>query len=121
LEQGVLTTEEGPDGPWSLATSENRAWMATVESHRACSFADVAKIKVGIKTTADQVFIRGDWDQLPLGHRPEPDLLRPLITHFDATRWQLDGQQERLKRVLYPHRVREGKRETIPLESYPRA
>jgi hypothetical protein len=52
--------------------------------------------------------------------RPETELLRPLLTHFEANRWSADRGKEG-KRVLYPHVVRDGKRVPVDLDAYPRA
>ena len=58
-----------------------------LRSWRGYSFDDVANIRVGIKTTADEVFIRDDWESLPSRLQPEAELLRPLITHVETERW----------------------------------
>jgi hypothetical protein len=82
----------------------------------------VAEIRVGLKTTADSVFIRDNWDDLDGTQRPETSLLHPLLTHHVAQRWSLpDSALAASKRVLYPHEVRDGKRCAIRLADYPRA
>jgi hypothetical protein len=86
IERGVLRT--GGDGEaWSLSTAGNRQWLKSVEAHQRYCFDDVARIRVGIKTTADEVFIRDDWESLPADRQPEDELLRPLATHLTAGRW----------------------------------
>ena len=118
VERGILTTRLD-DEAWSLSTPRYESWLARVRQQQACSFDDVAKIRVGIKTTADEVFIRDDWPTLPPDMQPEAELLRPLIRHFDAVRWTWAGQAA--QSVLYPHWAAEGKRMAIDLAAYPAA
>ncbi|TWT54508.1 Modification methylase PaeR7I [Rubripirellula amarantea] len=125
-EQGVYEIERGrlaigqDDAIWTLATPQSNAWLKTVERYQVAKFSDVANIRVGIKTTADAVFIRERWDDLDKASRPERKLIHPLITHHDAERWSIDGTPIR-KSVLYPHQLRDGRREAIRLEDFPRA
>lgn len=121
IERGTLDTRADPKEPWTLATSSNRDWMARVDAARACDFEQVGAIRVGIKTTADRVFIRDDWHLMPDGSRPEDDLLHPLLTHHVARRWKADSGPVARKKVLYPHRVRHGRREPIDLDDFPKA
>jgi len=121
IERGVLQQEPDPSAPWSLSTPQNRRWISVVEANRHHVFEDVAQIRVGIKTTADRVFIRDDWDRLPPDRRPEPELLRPVITHHDAEPWRINPKTFGSKRVLYPHHISRGKRQPVDLAVYPGA
>ncbi len=118
LECGSLLTG-GDDEVWSLSTPHYVKWLAAVSRHQCHQFDDVARIRVGIKTTADEVFIRDDWASLPPNDQPEPTVLRPLIRHFDATRWFWSGGHTQA--VLYPHVDRDGRRAAVNLDSVPRA
>ena len=105
---------------WRLESDESRGWLQTVKNQTACRFGDVAQVRVGIKTTADNVFIRDDWDALPPHRRPEEALLRPLITHEVAARWRIGDAPK--TRVLYPHTTdAHGKRVAVDLADYPGA
>ncbi len=119
VERGSLHTLGTPSDPWTMTSARIADWLATVERHTETTFGDLATIRVGIKTTADSVFIRKDWESLPKEQRPEDELLHPLLTHFVADRWrsaQPDGRY-----VLYPHVVRNGRRQAIQLDRYPSA
>lgn len=118
IERGILAND-GIEGIWSLATADNQDWTSVVKKHTCHTFADVAKIRVGIKTTADEVFIRKDWSGLPNEERPESHLVFPLIRHFDAARWLWNGQHQHS--VLYPHITANGKRQPVDLRSFPGA
>lgn len=118
VERGVLDTAGRSTHAWSLSHARIAAWLDTVEAHTACSFQDVAKVRVGIKTTCDPVFIRDDWAELPSELRPEGQLLRPLITHHEARRWSAIPPA---KAVLYPHVDANGRAAPVDLAEYPRA
>jgi adenine-specific DNA-methyltransferase len=117
VERGTLRPD-ATGGAWSLATEASDTWLDKVLSQQACTFGDIANVKVGIKTTADDVFIRSDWNTMPPDIRPESFLIRPLITHFEAARWYAIPS-DKVKQVLYPHETRNGKRKTIEISKYP--
>jgi tRNA1(Val) A37 N6-methylase TrmN6 len=117
IERGVLEATDY-DEAWSLSTPDYQEWLDRVEKQRGSSFDDVANVRVGIKTTADEVFIRDDWESLPSGLQPEAELLRPLITHVETERW-IPARPKRT--VLYTHTVENGRRAAIRLKDYPRA
>jgi methylase of polypeptide subunit release factors len=118
IERGVLESDSSHQ-PWRLTTTRSQDWLNRVIKNASASFADVSRIRVGIKTTADSVFIRDDWSPLPKSIRPESVLIHPLLTHEVADRW-LQAPTSAAKQVLYPHRVEEMKREAVPLDRYPR-
>jgi adenine-specific DNA-methyltransferase len=70
IERGALDTAGRSSHAWSLSHPRIASWLERVEAHTARTFADVAKIRVGIKTTCDRVFIRDDWAELPSDLRP---------------------------------------------------
>jgi SAM-dependent methyltransferase len=119
IERGSLREDEKND-VWALATPESEQWLATVRSHQVCVFDDLGVIRVGVKTTADRVFIRDDWHQMPAGQRPERALLRPLVTHAIASRWRSAELAGRTW-ILYPHATKNGKRAAVELGKYPQA
>lgn len=106
------------DGVWRVETSEDVHWFSRVEDRTALRFKDVAPIRVGVKTTADSVFIRSNWnaacgDQIP-------ELLRPLVTHHESQPIR-PSEQRRRHRILYTHEIRGGRRQPVELSQYPRA
>lgn len=121
IERGELDFANPNDSSsrWMLANAETRAWLETLNSRQCCTFGDVAEIKVGIKTTADKVFVRTeeDWNTLEPSEKPEAALLRPLITHHDARRWRIDAP---IKQVLYPYKET-AVREPVELDDFPNA
>ncbi len=116
IEEGVLSTDNGHGHSWTLKSEDSESWLRQVGKMTACTFADIGKIRVGIKTTADKVFIRSDWNELQEHEQPEPDLLRPLVTHKVAGRWRLAAPD---RSVLYPHTMIDGKKAAVQIEDYP--
>jgi adenine-specific DNA-methyltransferase len=116
VQQGILDSNTDPDGLWRVATEQTDAWLATVDAHSWGKFGDIGKIRVGVKTCADKVFIRCDWDQMSPEERPE--LLRPLATHHAARRFKALTLENKWQ-ILYPHEVRNGTRGPVDLSKYP--
>jgi adenine-specific DNA-methyltransferase len=119
IERGFLSVTNHAE-VWSLSTAKYDDWLDTVRARHAHVFDDVARVRFGIKTTADEVFIRDEWDDLPESRRPESELVKPLITHRDACRWTNPAPGHR-KSVLYPYCGGCAKRVPIRLDKYPGA
>lgn len=115
---GKLDTGDTPDGVWRIATESVDAWLAKVEAHKWGTFRDIGKIRVGVKTCADKVFIRDDWMEMPEDARPE--LLKPLTTHHIACHFK-PHISERPRQILYPHEVIHGRRCAVDLSQYPKS
>jgi adenine-specific DNA-methyltransferase len=126
--QGVVVTNDGrrfdviqgsldTSSVWRMATAEKDEWLSLVQSRTFARFGDLGKVRVGVKTTADSIFIRDDWQQLP--EHLQPEVLRPLTTRQGARRYraldQVDAQQ-----ILYTHESRDGRRFAIDLAQHPR-
>lgn len=118
VRHGELDHGNRPGDVWKLATAATDDWLAAVRSRTFCTFGDLGKIRVGVKTTADKVFIRDDWDSLPDAEQPE--LLRPLITHAVARRYRARNAC-RPKRVLYTHELQDGRKRAVDLSKHPNA
>ncbi|HVK20056.1 MAG TPA: methyltransferase [Actinokineospora sp.] len=97
---------------WRLSTPERERRLDRIAERTWHTLGDLARVRVGIKTTADPVFIRADWADV------EPELLRPLLTHGDISAWA-PPRAPRL-RVLYPYLDRPT-RQVVELADYPRA
>ncbi len=114
---GTLAPSPSTAEPWRAANPSSDDWLKRVHAATWRTFGDVAKIRVGIKTTADRVFISDDW-RLAVS-KPEDQLLLPLITHDNVTLWQVS---ESLKtKVLYPYDLTKEKRTLVDMKRYPLA
>ncbi len=120
LVAGQLAYGPRSDGVWRLSSAEHDNWLSQVEANTYCTFGDISKIRVGVKTTADSVFIRRDWDAIEKKQQPESALLLPLVTHKETRRWRLLAGAD-APRILYTHRTMNGKRAPIDIAEFPRA
>lgn len=118
IQHGNLADTTSAKDVWRIATNETQAWLKEVNNHTFCTFGDLGKIRVGVKTTADKVFIRDDWQIL--GEENQPELLRPVITHHVGERFRAIVATKQ-KQILYTHEYRNGKRAVVNLEDYPKS
>lgn len=115
VKHGLLIFDNEASDVWRMQDESSKAWLDTVNKNTAMRFKDVGKVRVGIKTTADKVFIKEDWFE-EVGYLPE--LARPLITHHVAGRYQ-QSQDRKTKSVLYTHTEKDGAKVSVELERYP--
>lgn len=120
VRHGTLDNGGNAEAVWRVATQSTDKWLATVEANTWETFRRIGKIRVGVKSTADKVFIRNDWDDLPEGR---PELLRPLITRHCSRRFKAvaPANARHIKEILYPHEVTENGRGAVDLNLYPSA
>lgn len=116
VKQGFLSQGFNSSDVWRISTNSSESWLKTVNENKALTFRDVGKIRVGVKTTADTVFIRTDWFNMPEEERPE--LLYKLVTHHIARAYKSHDPQ---RMILYTHKSIGGKKVAINLEDYPRS
>jgi adenine-specific DNA-methyltransferase len=116
---GGLDSGASPADPWRLSSVKNEQWLRRIEKNTWRTFGQLAKIRVGIKTTADSVFIREDWESVAEDCRPEEELLLPLLTHRNVQPWQPPTSPS--TRVLYPYDLNADRRRVLDLTGRPRA
>ncbi len=109
VQHGTLDNGGDPVGVWRLASEGIESWLATVKANTWGTFRDIGKIRVGIKTCADKVFLPKKWDR-------ELELLRPLTTHYTARRFRPEQSD---RQVLYPHHTVDGKKQAVDLARFP--
>ncbi|WP_446223391.1 Eco57I restriction-modification methylase domain-containing protein [Nocardia sp. IBHARD005] len=103
------------DTAWRMSRPSVDHWLGRIADRTWHSFGEATRIRVGIKTTADRVFISDRWEQMD--PTPEPELLRELITHHDLQPWRV--AMARGTRVLYPYDLLEPRRTPIDLAEFP--
>ena len=106
---GHLDNGQDDSGIWRRGSDALDVWLAKVAQRTWRTFGDVGKIRVGVKTTADKVFLPKKWEI-------ELELLRPLTTHHVARRYR---PLALTRKILYPHEVVDGRRRAIPLDGFP--
>lgn len=116
VQHGILDSGECHDSVWRISTGSSDDWLNTVKAHTWKVFRDIGKIRVGVKTTADKVFIRSDWESVTEGNLPE--LLKPLITHHVARQFKAAIPKKDMQ-ILYPHEMANGVRRSVDISQYP--
>jgi adenine-specific DNA-methyltransferase len=114
---GTLEPAIDPTAPWRISHAIGDEWLEGINAATWKTFGDVAKIRVGIKSTADSVFISDQWESSD--PRPEEELLLPLVTHHNVTPWRIDDRLP--TRVLYPYDLSSHKRATVDIKRFPQA
>ena len=114
IQQGSLQSTSF-NVPWTLESCESKNWLSKVESNTWNTFSSIGKIRVGIKTTADKIFIRENWT----GDLSNIELLRPLITHRNAG--QIISKNHFLWNVLYTHTTVNGKKVAYDINQFPKS
>lgn len=111
---GSLEINGSKDAVWTISNKETKDWLSVVEKNTWKKFKDVSKTRVGVKSTADKIFIRTDWDSL----ENIPELLRELITSQYANPFHAKLPKKK-KKIIYPHIMVDGKKSVVNLDDYP--
>ncbi|WP_459545044.1 Eco57I restriction-modification methylase domain-containing protein [Nocardia sp. X0981] len=113
---GELVTPAGPAASvgWRMSRVGCDDWLRRVSEQMWRTFGELGRVRVGIKTNADRVFIADHWGD----PGTEPELLRELITHHDLRPWRIE--RVRRTRVLYPYDLTRTRRVPVDLARYPR-
>lgn len=114
VKSGHLGFDAKPSDVWRLQDQESEEWLSQVAAKTWCTFKNIGKIRVGVKTTADSVYIRSDWNK-EIGYKPE--LLLPLTTHHVARRFKCSDKIK--KEILYTHTILDKKRSVVNIDDYP--
>lgn len=115
---GVLNYKIASGDCWKMLSIEEAEWVAKIDELAHNRVEDFFKVKVGIKSTADKVFIGDKWDNLK-EEKPEDELLKDLISQENIEPWNATDNFK--LKVLYPHISVNGKKQTINIEKYPKA
>jgi tRNA1(Val) A37 N6-methylase TrmN6 len=115
---GILRHLNDANALWKMLSREESEWVSAIDNNSCFRVADFFKVRVGIKTTADTVFIGDAWDHLG-DEKPEDELLKDLISQENIKGW--GAMTDTTLKVLYPHVSINGVRKNVDLDRYPRA
>jgi hypothetical protein len=115
---GVLMCHISKGYSWELLSDSESLWVNKIDKNAFCLVGDLFKVRVGIKTTADKVFISDEWDKLETD-KPEDVLLKDLISQENIGRWATTAKAT--LKILYPHISVNGKKLTVDIEQFPKA
>lgn len=117
LKRGRLKHTADRCGVWQMSNEEENAWIETIRQNTSFYVKDRFKVRVGIKSCADNVFICQKWEEA--GMPIEKELLKPMISQENIETWHID--KDSMKPILYPHYTENGKRKVFDLNDFPYA
>jgi hypothetical protein len=110
----------GQQRVWTFHYPSQRHLIEKLRKNAAYTLESIARrIGVGLKTTADNVFIKPMKLDFIKGHKLEREIVFPILESHNIRRWQCDWKPERDLHVLYPHQEQDGKVIPVCLEDYP--
>lgn len=112
FKQGTLSSTD-KNSLWTISSDESQRWLKAVDKNTCLRLNQIGKIRVGIKTTADNVFIGDNWT----GELSHIELLKPLITHRNAGK--IIPNNSDMWQVLYTHTKVNGKKVAYDINNYP--
>ena len=116
LQVGILDIDNSISDVWTVSNDETKKWISTVRENTWRNFKDVSKARVGVKSTADDIFIRTDWESL----ENPPEILHELITSQYSNPFH-EKTPKKHKKIIYPHISVNGKASVVNLDDYPNA
>jgi methylase of polypeptide subunit release factors len=113
---GTLKYKVASGSCWEMLSNNESDWVSKIDMAAKNRVEDFFKVKVGIKSTADKVFISDKWEELKTD-KPEDELLKDLISQENIEPWNATDNFK--LKVLYPHISVNGEKKTIDIEKYP--
>lgn len=115
---GIVKFGKTKDSQWAMLSIDEAKWVEQIESNSKGKIKDFFKVRIGIKTTADKVFIKDNWENLK-DQIPEQALLKDLISQENIKPWA--SCNEKKLKVLYPYLLVDNCKQVISLDDYPQA
>lgn len=115
---GALKYKIASGACWEMLSNNESDWVLKIDNAAKNRVKDFFKVKVGIKSTADKVFISDKWEELK-ANKPEDELLKDLISQENIEPWNATDNFK--LKVLYPHISVNGEKQTVDIEKYPKA
>ncbi|MBO6633059.1 N-6 DNA methylase [Parvibaculum sp.] len=111
VKHGKLDVSGDASSIWRLASDQLEDWLSTVAQNTWGQFKDIGKVRVGVKTCADKVFLPKEWDD-------DLELHRPLTTHHTARRFRPMPPN---RKILYPHEAADRGKRAVELDRFPKS
>lgn len=107
---------------WNFSSNNENQIKVKMEQEKLCCLQDMLDVCVGIKTTADTIFVKPMTEDFIKKNKFEDEVVFPLIQSFDVERWSINwGANNRDRYILYPHREEDGIMKAYQLEEIPNA
>lgn len=114
---GLLKHASNKTDIWQMTNNDENQWIEQINKNSAFLIGDKFKVRVGVKSCADNVFIKQTWEKESI--IPENTLFKKLISQENIKRWCFSAEND--LKILYPHYSANGKRLVIDLEDFPNA
>jgi SAM-dependent methyltransferase len=106
---------------WTFHSPSESRLLKKIRHNAKCTLQDISqKISVGLKTTADDVFIKPMTQTFIQENRLERDLIYPVLESHNIDRWSVQWQSNKDNFVLYPHFEINGKVLPADVDGLPR-
>lgn len=115
LSVGLLKHKSNKSDIWQMTNNIENTWIEKIKKNTSFLIGEKFKVRVGVKSCADNVFIKENWEKEPF--KPEEDLFRKLISQENIQRWGLTSENN--LQILYPHYFEDGIRKVINIEDFP--
>ncbi len=115
---GALKYAINSTSTWEMFSGDESNWVTMINEAAKNRVEDFFKVRVGIKSTADKVFISDKWEALG-ENKPEDDLLKDLISQENIEPWNATDNFK--LKVLYPHIDVNGAKSTVDIDGFPKA
>ncbi len=116
--RGLLKHSPDRTDIWQMTDEKENEWIEGIKENATFFIGDKFKVRVGVKSCADKVFIKEDWATEEVV--PEDIFFKPLLSQENIHRWNNTLKEDRLS-ILYPHYDDGGVRKTYDIEQYPKA
>jgi hypothetical protein len=105
---------------WTFHTPKEHQLIEKLKKNALCTLGDISqKISVGLKTTADKVFIKPMTLDFINHLHLELTVVFPVLESHNVFKWHCDWQEKRDLYVLYPYQYQNNKLLPIDLNLYP--
>lgn len=106
---------------WTFHNERENRILSKIHQNSICILSDIStKISVGLKTTADDIFIKPMTKDFIKQKGLETALVFPVLESHNINRWTYTWDSHRDLFVLYPHIEQKGKVIPVELEAYPK-
>ena len=105
---------------WTFHAPKEHQLIEKIKKNAFCTLADISqKISVGLKTTADNVFIKPMTLDFINHLHLESTVVFPILESHNVFKWHCDWQKKRDLYVLYPYHYQNNTLLPIDLNLYP--
>jgi len=120
LQRFYVETPSSRDKVWTFHNASENRILSKIHQNSICTLSDISqKISVGLKTTADDVFIKPMTEDFIKQKGLEAALVFSVLESHNINRWTYAWDPHRDLFVLYPHIEQNGNVVPVELDAYP--